>query len=539
MNIGAQSTAMAFSLRVFTVAMCLLPCFALGIDSAKLPYQEKYRPQFHFSPPRHWMNDPNGMVYVDGLYHLFYQYHPFSNKWGPMHWGHAVSADLVHWRTLPIALAPDSSGMIFSGSVVVDRLNTSGLGTTAHPPLVAIYTSHDMNQMKSGGDAYQRQSIAYSLDAGRNWRKYSHNPVLPNPGFKDFRDPRVIWFEPTRSWMMVLAMGDHIAFYSSADLIHWTHETDFGLGWGTHQGVWECPDLFPLRVENEPTKKYVLLVSVDHGGPNGGSGTQYFVGDFDGHGFMPDPGSSADDASKAAFRSHVSWLDEGTDDYAGGTWSGIPTQDGRRIFIGWMSNWVYAQDVPTQQWRGAFTLPRQLTLVRGAGQFELRASPVRELESLRSSSAPIAQLRGRGPFVLAPRDKVSGGLELELQIDAADADLITLEMANGRGQQVQLRVDRGRGRYELDRSTSGDIGFNTDFAREQYAALKSTGHIISLHVFVDTASIEVFADNGQTAMTAIAFPSTPFDTVKLSADQPIQVISGKTYRLRSIWTARH
>jgi sucrose-6-phosphate hydrolase SacC (GH32 family) len=443
-----------------------------------------------------------------------------------MHWGHAVSTDLVHWQNLPIALAPDANGMIFSGSAVFDRSNTSGLGSAAHPPLVAIFTQHDADQAKAGSKTFQKQSIAYSLDAGRTWQKYAHNPVLPNPGFKDFRDPRVIWFEPTRRWVMVLAVGDHVAFYSSPDLIHWNHETDFGLGWGAHQGVWECPDLFPLKVEGEATQKFVLLVSVNPGGPIGGTATQYYVGDFDGHGFVPEKSSS----------SRVNWLDEGTDNYAGGTWSGIPARDGRRIFIGWMSNWLYGEAVPTDPWRSALTVPRQLTLTRGEDHFALRASPVRELESLRASSIRIAPQRGKGPFILKSRHKGSGGLELQLDLDAADARLITLEIANRLGQQVQFRINRELERYELDRSRSGEVGFNPNFAHDQYATLKIPGNALSLHVFIDSASIEIFTDDGQTEMTAVAFPSAPFDTLTLSADQPIQVKSGALRTLRSIWT---
>lgn len=506
----------------------VLYCVATRVPSAEdhAPlYREQYRSQYHFSPPRHWMNDPNGMAYLDGKYHLFYQYNPLSSVWGPMHWGHAVSADLVHWTNLPIALAPDALGMIFSGSAVVDRLNTSGLGTPGNPPLVAIYTSHDMSAMQSGGSTYENQSIATSLDGGRTWGKYSGNPVLRSPGVKDFRDPKVSWFEPTGKWIMVLAVGDHVSIYSSPDLIHWVHESDFGREWGAHRGVWECPDLFPLVVEGEATRKFVLLVNINGGAPNSGSGTQYFVGDFDGHRFSPDTAQTAD----------ASWIDYGTDNFAGGTWSGLPQEDGRRVFLGWMSNWLYANVVPTRRWRGAMTLPRQLTLVRDAQRFELRSSPVAELARLRSTAMPIPKLKGRGPFELARR-ATHGTFELQLELDLTDAKLVTLEFTNRKQQMVQFRINRLFQRYELDRSKSGNVEFNPDFAREQVAPMVTKGRTISLHIFVDSSSLEIFVNHGETVMTALAFPSVPFDTATLKADEPVLLASGTAYNLRSIWT---
>ena len=238
-------------------------------------YQESHRPQFHFSPPQMWMNDPNGMVFYDGEYHLFYQNNPDSTVWGPMHWGHAVSKDLVHWENLPIALYPDSLGFIFSGSAVVDWKNTTGLGETSQPPLVAIFTYHNPVQGKSDGVSFQSQAIAYSTDKGRSWQKYSGNPVLPNPGERDFRDPKVFWYETTSQWKMVLAVKDRIFIYSSPDLKVWHKESEFGDQSGAHEGVWECPDLFPLSINSK--EKWVMLVSLNRGGPNGGSATQYFI----------------------------------------------------------------------------------------------------------------------------------------------------------------------------------------------------------------------------------------------------------------------
>ncbi len=252
-------------------------------------YHETYRPQVHFSPAKKWMNDPNGMFYLNGEYHLFYQHNPLTSVWGPMNWGHAVSKDLVHWKHLPIALKPDLQGMIFSGSAVVDTKNTSGLGTKDNPPIVALYTNHDQSRERQGHNDFQTQALAYSLDKGLTWTKYAHNPVLKNPGIRDFRDPKVMWHEASNRWVMALAQKDRVGFYSSSNLKEWKLESTFGRDTGSHGGVWECPELMSIKVDGSNTRKYVLLVSVGSGGPNGGSATQYFVGDFDGHQFTLDP----------------------------------------------------------------------------------------------------------------------------------------------------------------------------------------------------------------------------------------------------------
>jgi beta-fructofuranosidase/levanase/fructan beta-fructosidase len=270
--------------------LLLFGCVAKKKDQLTVSenFTEKHRPQYHFTPPSQWMNDPNGMVYYEGEYHLFYQYYPDSNVWGPMHWGHAISKDMISWEHLPIALYPDDLGYIFSGSAVVDWKNTSGLGTEENPPLIAIFTYHDPKGWESGAIDFQTQGMAFSLDKGRTWTKYENNPVLPNPGIADFRDPKVTWHEPSQKWIMTLAVWDHVSFYSSPNLIDWEKESDFGLEWGSHAGVWECPDLFEMRVEGSEEKRWVLLVSINPGGPQGGSATQYFIGDFDGTFFTLD-----------------------------------------------------------------------------------------------------------------------------------------------------------------------------------------------------------------------------------------------------------
>ena len=286
-------------------------------------FQEPYRPQFHFTPPSQWMNDPNGLVYHQGVYHLFYQHYPDSTVWGPMHWGHAVSSDLIKWQHKPIALYPDELGLIFSGSAVVDVANSSGFGTSENPPLVAIFTYHLMDGEQAGRKDFQTQGIAYSLDNGERWFKYEGNPVIQNNDIKDFRDPKVFWHEPTQQWILTLVAGDHAKFYKSTNLKDWTLLSEFGKTQGAHGGVWECPDLFELPVAGSQEKKWVLLISMNPGAPNGGSGTQYFVGDFDGTSFTTD-------------QTNARWIDQGRDNYAGVTFNNMPNDE--RVFIGWMSN---------------------------------------------------------------------------------------------------------------------------------------------------------------------------------------------------------
>ncbi|MEL6917014.1 MAG: glycoside hydrolase family 32 protein, partial [Bacteroidota bacterium] len=277
-------------------------------------YKEAYRPQYHFSPQEKWMNDPNGLVYNQGCYHLFYQYYPDDIVWGPMHWGHAVSTDMVHWKHKPIALFPDRNGYIFSGSAVLDSANTSGLGTLDNAPLVAIFTYHDMAGEEAGRKDYQTQGIAFSLDNGDTWTKYKGNPVIGNDGMKDFRDPKVFWDDANDQWVMLLVAGDHLQIWNSDNLIDWQKRSEFGKKQGAHGGVWECPDLFPLKVKGTNEEKWVLLISINPGAPNGGSGTQYFIGDFDGETFTSDQKENR-------------WLDWGTDNYAGVTYNNVPNNE--------------------------------------------------------------------------------------------------------------------------------------------------------------------------------------------------------------------
>lgn len=495
-------------------------------------YTEQHRPQYHFSPPANWMNDPNGMVFFEGEYHLFYQYYPDSNVWGPMHWGHAVSKDLVKWEHLPIALYPDSLGYIFSGSVVVDRNNSSGFGKNGKAPLVAIYTYHNMAGEKAGHTDFQYQGIAYSNDRGRTWTKYEDNPVIPNKdAIRDFRDPKVIFDSFNKQWIMVFAAYDHVKFWASKDLKNWTHLSDFGKEWGNHGGIWECPDLFPMLVNGTGPLRWVLLVSINPGAPNGGSGTQYFVGDFDGKTFLPDHTFLA-----ASRNGNAVWLDHGRDNYAGVTWSDVPVKDGRRLFLGWMSNWDYAQVVPTTVWRSAMTLPRSLTLKETAEGYRLFSQPAQELKKLRGAVQSIERQEIAGTQTLAlPAPRTAGLLELMLEFDPGDAAAdFGIEFSNAKGEHYRIGYDAANKQFYSDRTQAGDVSFSEKFAEGIHKAPRiSTDPMLRFHIFLDVASSEMFADDGATVMTDVFFPSTPYDRVTLYSDKgTVRLTRGQVYALK-------
>lgn len=508
---------------VLTISGVVVACRLAGKPADIALDGSQYRPVIHFTPDSMWMNDPNGLVFLDGEYHLFYQHYPDSNVWGPMHWGHAVSTDLVHWQHLPIALYPDSIGYIFSGSAVADINNTSGLGTKDNPPLVAIYTYHDIVGERAGRNDYQTQGMAYSTDKGRTWKKYDRNPVLKNPGQKDFRDPKVTWHKETNKWVMTLASGDHIAFYSSPDLKEWTFESEFGQGTGAHGGVWECPDLFKLAVEGQTSEKWVLLVSINPGGPNGGSATQYFVGDFDGHKFT----------SQSA---ETKWMDYGKDNYAGVTFSNIPDADGRRILIGWMSNWQYAQVVPTLAWRSAMTFPRVLKLWKDDNGYMLHSTPVDEIQLLREEKTDVTQtLVSEDKEFNLPVPSQPFPLEIiaSFSIPAAGAaTAFNIELYNDEGDKVIIGYDRIESKFFIDRTKSGLTDFSNDFPVSQYSAVAGNPSEIDMHLIIDAASAELFALNGKIAMTSIYFPKKMLDKIKVTSKSgDILLKEGTIYKL--------
>lgn len=655
-----------------------------------MKYNEKYRPQAHFTPPEKWMNDPNGMFYLDGEYHLFYQHNPDASVWGPMHWGHAVSRDLVHWEHLPIALYPDEQGTIFSGSAVVDWNNSSGLGSVDNPPVVAFYTYHNPELEKQGRIDFQTQAMAYSLDKGRTWQKYADNPIIDNPGIRDFRDPKVMWHEESEQWIMALAQKDHIGFYSSQNLKDWELESVFGEDIGSHGGVWECPELIRMPIEGTDEYRYVLLVSIMPGGPNGGSATQYFVGNFDGkrfvldeswqqelaqtpaefptgtvfadfeqgkhdwqakgdafegaptagaHGAQPTPeGFDGDylinsfknkDASTGSltssaftiaqpyinfklaggqhtekvgvnllidgnvvmsatgknrntlrnvswdvsaykgkqaqlqiidnetggwghvlvdqfvFSAHPAknkvepavWLDYGTDNYAGVTFFTTPDSDEQRhVFMGWMSNWLYANQVPSEDFRSAMTLPRELLLVNSSEGLRVKSSLVDEVDSLKHQQQHSASLKFSEVFKL--NDEKDGRANTAT-IFSFTADTVTnpitrVRLGNDEGDSISLVIDAKANEVRLDRSQSGTTDFHNEFGTVQTARLNHAGDELNVTVVADRGSVEVFIDEGLTVMTALVFPKSVYDTLQTD-DESSVLTSVSGARLASIY----
>jgi beta-fructofuranosidase/levanase/fructan beta-fructosidase len=634
--------------RKLLVSVVLGGVSAAGFGAEVATYQEPFRPQFHFTPAKNWMNDPNGMVYYEGEYHLFYQYNPFGDKWGHMSWGHAVSPDMVHWKHLPVALYEENDIMIFSGSAVVDWKNTSGFGKDGKPPLVAIYTGHYTKK------PLQDQQIAYSNDRGRTWTKYEGNPVL-DIGEKDFRDPKVMWHEGTKRWVMTVAwpVERKVRFYASPNLKEWEHLSDFGPA-GSTKGIWECPDLFPLPAKGGK-ERWVLIVNVGSEAPAGGSGCQYFVGDFDGKKFELDvtypkpegefvpegrvladfeggygdwkatgnafgntpargtlpnqqavdgfrgqglvnsylngdqtrgtltspefeitkdflsfligggnhPGrtgislsvdgrtvriATGDNAERLAWKNwdvrefrgrrgqleifdqetggwgHINvdhivmadrpargstetalWADYGPDFYAAVSWSDIPKRDGRRLWLGWMSGWPYANDVPTSPWRSAMSVPRALELRETGEGLRMVQEPVRELEKLRGErfrkrNADVGELNQW-------LEKIVGGMwEVELEVEPGDAGF-GLKFFVGENQETELRWDAKRKVLVLDRRESGRTDFSARFSGVFEAPVELEDGRLRLKVLLDVSSIEVFADGGEKVITALVFPN--------------------------------
>lgn len=500
--------------KPFFVILLLLIC-GISLNAQQL-YHEMYRPQIHFSPKAKWTNDPNGMVYNNGVWHLFYQYYPDSTVWGPMHWGHATSKDLIHWKEQSIALYPDSLGYIFSGSAVLDKNNTSGFGKNGQPPLVAIFTHHDPKGEKEGRNNFQHQSIAYSLDNGKTWTKYAGNPVLKNPGITDFRDPKVMWYEPQKKWVMTLATKDRITFYSSPDLKNWTRESDFGATVGAHGGVWECPDLFTL--DDNGKKVWVLIVNLNPGGPNGGSATQYFLGDFDGNKFSP-------------LDTTTRWLDYGPDEYAGITWSNTGN---RKIFLGWMSNWQYANVVPTKSWRNAMTIPRELKIKHVGKEIYVTQEPVAELNSIRSKPIVLQNLSVKNTFDIASSiGKISWPARVDLELEQGKD--FSLVLSNGNAEELVIGYDQQQKSYFIDRTKSGKTDFQKDFAGRHTAPRVSQAAITKISLIIDASSVELFADDGLTVMTEIFFPTTRFNQMRMQSASGITVKKVTYSVLKGIW----
>jgi levanase/fructan beta-fructosidase len=478
--------------------------------------EELFRPNFHFTPQKAWMNDPNGMFYLNGKYHLYFQYYPDDNVWGPMHWGHAISEDLISWKEQPIAIYPDSLGYIFSGSAVVDHKNTSGFGKDGIVPVVAIFTYHDIIKEKKGDIDFQSQAIAYSLDEGMTWTKYAGNPVIPNTGIKDFRDPKVIWNEAQKRWILVLATYGETFFYGSKDLKSWNYLSSFGEGVGEHGGVWECPDFFPIKAENSDEVKWVLLQSLNPGHVNGGSGTQYFVGDFKNNEFVLDEGFAQDLAEQK-----VIWLDHGRDNYAGVTWSNIPESDGRKLFMGWMSNWDYALVVPTTKWRSSMTLARELKLKKVNNSFRVESTPVKEFDEYKEVVLDSTNFKLKGQQILySDANAILNNSVIEINLSNLGSSDFSFSLSNESGDRLEFGINAKEAFYYLNRTKAGDISFSEKFAPHiSKAPFTATSNSLSMEVVIDKTSIELFYNKGETVMTEIFFPKAPFETLEIHADK--------------------
>lgn len=459
--------------------------------------KESFRPVYHHTPAYGWMNDPNGMFYKDGVYHLYFQYNPYGSVWGNMHWGHSTSTDLMHWKFEGCAIVPDAWGAIFSGSCVVDHENTAGFGKEA---VVAFYTSAKSTPW---GDI-QMQSMAYSLNNGKTFTKYEGNPILTSSE-KDFRDPKVFWYAPGKHWVMILAVGQHMEIYSSVNLKEWKKESEFGAMQGAHGGVWECPDLVEIPVEGTREKKWVLICNLNPGGPFGGSAAQYFVGSFDGKRFVNESPTQ------------TKWMDWGKDNYATVTWNNAP--DGRCIALGWMSNWQYANNVPTRQYRSANTLARDLTLYREGQELYLKSTPSSEVKKARGKkvSIPSFKVSEKHEMVNLFEEK-QGAYEVEIVIQNAGASKIAFCLLNDKGEKVSMYYDLNRKQFVMDRSESGKVDFSKDFPAVTVAPV-NVDKELTLRLFVDRSSIEAFGEDGKFVMTNLVFPSQPYVKMCFEADK--------------------
>ncbi|MDO4215806.1 MAG: DUF4980 domain-containing protein [Bacteroidales bacterium] len=431
-------------------------------DTFDTANKEKFRPEFHHTPVYAWMNDPNGMFYLNGEWHLYYQYGPYGSMWNNMTWGHSVTRDLIHWEHRPSAIFPDAHGSIFSGSCVVDHENTAGFGKDA---VIALYTS--------AGDV-QSQSLAYSLDGGNTFTKYDGNPILTSD-IPDFRDPNMFWNEDIKAWNLILACGQEMRLYSSPNLIDWTEESRFGQGLGNHEGVWECPDLMKLPVEGTNESKWVLICNINPGGPAGGSATQYFVGDFDGHKF------TVDNTSRY-LNGNALWQDYGMDHYATVSFSNAP--EGRHTMIAWMSNWLYANDVPTMQFRSANSITREPYLYKVGNELFMGSRPSPEYDN--SSLDKVLKVKGN----------------------------TTVTLSNDEGEEFIITYDQKAMTLTCDRSKSGITNFNQHFASKPVVAPVHK-KLTQLRVFVDNSSVEVFGNNGEVCLTNLVFPKSKFNHISV------------------------
>ena len=464
-------------------------------DTFDTANKEKYRPVYHHTPAYGWMNDPNGMFYKDGTYHLYFQHNPYGSVWGNMTWGHSTSTDLVRWTFEGDPVMADAWGAVFSGSSVVDKDNTAGFGAGT---IVSFYTACKSTPW---GDN-QMQCMAYSTDGGKTFTTYAGNPILTSTE-RDFRDPKVFWYAPDKHWVMTLAVGQEMQIFSSKNLKEWKYESSFGAKQGSHGGVWECPDLVELPVEGTKEKRWVLICNINPGGPFGGSATQYFVGTFDGRKFTNQ------------FPTKTKWMDYGKDHYATVTFSNAP--GGRCIALGWMSNWQYAAIVPTMQYRSANTIARDLSLYRQDGDLLLKSAPSPEIDKARTDKKAVKAFTVGDSYDIASLlDDNGGAYEIDLTIENQGAQKIVMTLANGKGESLYMYYDTAAKEFVMDRSRSGETGFSRDFPAMTVAPAADTDEI-NLRLFVDRSSVEAFGDGGKFVMTNLVFPSEPYNKMKFES----------------------
>ena len=449
-------------------------------DSFDTKNVEKYRPAYHHTPKYGWMNDPNGMFYKDGVWHLCFQYNPYGSQWENMTWGYSTSTDLVNWTQMPNVMEGDALGAIFSGSSVVDKNNTAGFGKDA---IVAFYTSAGHSQM---------QSMAYSTDGGKTFTKYEHNPIIVSTA-RDFRDPHVFWNAEAGFWNMILAAGQEMQIYSSANLKDWKYESSFGHEYGNHGGVWECPDLMKMKVKGTDKEKWMLICNINPGGPFGGSATQYFIGQFDGHKF-----TCEDEPSE------TKWMDYGKDHYATVTFDNAP--DGRRCAIAWMSNWQYANQVPTKQFRSANSIVRDLGLFEYKGETYCSVLPAKEMSA------------ARGAKIKAPTEAC------EIVVDLKGDAQITLR--NAKGEKVVMTYDDAEETFDMDRRRSGNVSFSDTFPVT--TSSPTYGKVRQMRIFIDCCSIEAFDSEGKMVMTNLVFPTVPYDQIIVKGKAKVKIYRIKT-----------
>lgn len=476
-------------------------------DSFDTSNKEKYRPTYHHTPLYGWMNDPNGMFYKDGAWHLYYQHNPYGSKWQNMTWGHSSSTDLVHWTHHPEAIRPDGLGTIFSGNSVIDHDNTAGFGAGE---VITLYTSCDKSQV---------QSLAHSSDNGMTFTKYPGNPVIVTPN--EARDPNIFRNSGINKWNLVLAgaMDHEMHIFSSPDLKEWTYESSFGKGYGAQDGVWECPDLFQLDVPGTNEKKWVLLCNLNPGGKFGGSATQYFIGEFDGKKFTSDYAPE-----------DTLWMDFGKDHYATVTWSDAP--EGRRTAIGWMSNWQYANEVPTKQFRSANTLPRDLSLFHSPeGKLLLASKPAKELADMRGEA------RSYGRFSVSQKGRTfrlpdGKGMEIVMDYSLNAKSDVSLTLSNANGDKVIMTIDAKDMTFTMDRTKSGEVSFSRHFPAVTVAPLSKDAPAGTIRIFIDSSSIEAFDSEGRFAMTNLVFPTQSYSTITVKGKGKGKIKKLNAYKIK-------